>query len=83
MCEFLGSLTDPYGWHQQLYIQCQQVVQRVCNIFVSGNDLKECVEGVVPSLVDPQELAAHKKKEVKAKWILLDSVKDHLIPHIF
>jgi hypothetical protein len=27
-------------------------------------------------------LAAHKKKEVKAKQVLLDSVKDHLIPHI-
>jgi hypothetical protein len=46
------------------------------------NDLKEYVEGVVPSPADPQELAAHKKKEVKAKRVLLDFVKDHLIPHI-
>jgi hypothetical protein len=28
-------------------------------------------------------LATHKKREVKAKWVFLDSVKDHLIPHIY
>jgi hypothetical protein len=28
-------------------------------------------------------LEDHKKKEVKAKWVLLDFVKDHLILHIF
>jgi enterochelin esterase-like enzyme len=27
-------------------------------------------------------LATHRKREVKAKRVLLDSVKDHLIPHI-
>jgi hypothetical protein len=28
-------------------------------------------------------LAAHKKREVKAKLMILDAIKDHLIPHIF
>jgi hypothetical protein len=28
-------------------------------------------------------LAAHKKREVKAKRVLLNYVKDHLIPYIF
>jgi hypothetical protein len=51
-------------------------------LLLEENDLKEYVEGVVPSPTDPQELAAHRKKEVKAKRMLLDSVKDHLIPHI-
>jgi hypothetical protein len=46
------------------------------------NDLKEYVEMVIPDPNDAQELAAHRKREVKAKWLLLDSVKDHLIPHI-
>jgi hypothetical protein len=46
------------------------------------NDLKEYVEMVIPDPKDAQELAAHKKREVKAKRVLLDSVKDHLIPHI-
>jgi hypothetical protein len=31
---------------------------------------------------DLQKLAAHRKKKVKAKQVLLDSMKDHLIPHI-
>jgi hypothetical protein len=51
-------------------------------LLLEENDLKEYVEGVVPSPTDPQELATHKKKEVKAKRVLLESVKDHLIPHI-
>jgi hypothetical protein len=38
---------------------------------------------MVPSHNDPQELAAHKKKEMKGEQVLLDFVKDHLIPHIF
>jgi hypothetical protein len=46
------------------------------------NDLNEYVVIVIPSPNDPQELATHKKKEVKAKRVLLDSVKDHLIPYI-
>ena len=46
------------------------------------NDLKEYVEMVIPNPKDAQELAAHKKREVKAKRVLLDYVKDHLIPHI-
>jgi hypothetical protein len=44
--------------------------------------LEEYVEMVIPDPKDAQELAAHKKREVKAKRVLLDSVKDHLIPHI-
>jgi hypothetical protein len=50
-------------------------------LLLKENGLKEYVELVVPSPNDPHELAAH-KKEVKAKRVLLDSMKDHLIPHI-
>jgi hypothetical protein len=32
---------------------------------------------------DPQELPTHRKREVKAKWVFLNFVKDHLIPHIY
>jgi hypothetical protein len=45
-------------------------------------DLKEYIEKVIPYPNDMRELATHRKKEVKAKWLLLDSVKDHLIPRI-
>jgi hypothetical protein len=51
-------------------------------LLLEENDLKEYVEVVVASPTDPQELEAHKKKEVKAKQVLLESIKDHLIPHI-
>ena len=47
------------------------------------NDLKEYIEMVIPNPKDAQELATHRKREVKAKRVLLDFVKDHLIPHIF
>jgi hypothetical protein len=46
------------------------------------NDLKEYVEVVVVDPTNPQELVVHKKKEVKAKRVLLKLVKDHLISHI-
>jgi hypothetical protein len=36
---------------------------------------------LVESPIDLEELAAH-KKEVKAKRVFLESVRDHLIPHI-
>jgi hypothetical protein len=36
----------------------------------------------VPSPIDPLQLAAHKKKKVKAKWMIMDAIKDHLILHI-
>jgi hypothetical protein len=51
-------------------------------LLLEENDLKEYVESVVTDPTDPQELTTHKKKEVKVKWVLLESVKDHLIPHI-
>jgi hypothetical protein len=51
-------------------------------LLLEDNDLKEYVEGVVVAHNDPHELTTHKKKEVKAKWVSLNSVKDHLIPHI-
>jgi hypothetical protein len=46
-------------------------------------DLRDYVEMVISDPNDPHELAAHRKREVKTKRVLLDSVKDHLIPHIF
>jgi hypothetical protein len=39
------------------------------------NVLKDYIEKVIPDPNNAQELAAHKKKEVKAKQVLLDSVR--------
>ena len=52
-------------------------------LLLEENDLREYVEMVIPNPKDAQELATHRKREVKAKRVLLDFVKDHLIPHIF
>jgi hypothetical protein len=49
---------------------------------VEENNLKEYVETMVANPTDPRELTAHKKKEMKAKRVLLESMKDHLIPQI-
>jgi hypothetical protein len=51
-------------------------------LLLEENDLKDYSEKVIPDPNDAQELAAHKKKEVKAKRVLLDYVKDHFIPRI-
>jgi hypothetical protein len=45
-------------------------------------DLWEIVDKVVPPPTDLQDLAAHEKKEIKSQWVILDAVKDHLIPHL-
>jgi hypothetical protein len=45
-------------------------------------DLWCFVEAKVTTPIDPMQLAKHNKKVAKAKRIILDSVKDHLIPHI-
>jgi hypothetical protein len=50
-------------------------------LLLEENDLKDYVEGEVVAPTDPQKWTTHKKKEVKAKRVLLESVKDHLIPH--
>jgi hypothetical protein len=46
------------------------------------NDLKEYIQYVASIPIDPHELESQKKKKVKAKQVFLESVKDHLIPHI-
>jgi hypothetical protein len=52
------------------------------SLLLEENDLWDIVKDVVPLPTYLQELVSHKKKEVKAKWIILDAIKDHLIPHI-
>jgi hypothetical protein len=46
------------------------------------NDLLEHVTVGVPEPEEEEQKTKHKKNEKKAKRIVLDSVKDHLIPHI-
>ena len=45
-------------------------------------DLWKLVDKVVTPLTDPTTLDAHNKKDIKEERVLLDLVKDHLIPHL-
>jgi hypothetical protein len=45
-------------------------------------DLWELVDKVIAPLTDTTDLAVHKKKEIKSERVFLDSMKDHLIPHL-
>lgn len=51
-------------------------------ISLEENDHLLFVEDVLPEPEDATEKAQWKKNDVKARKILIDSVKDHLVPHI-
>jgi len=44
--------------------------------------LWDFVERVIQELIEPILLVDHKKKMLKTKQVILESVKDHFIPHI-
>jgi hypothetical protein len=46
------------------------------------NDIWEITNSIVAPPTDPKDLASHHLKDVKARRIILDRVKDHLIPHL-
>jgi hypothetical protein len=46
-------------------------------------DLWELVEKEVVPPIDLTTLVAHEKKEIKDERVILDSVKEHLIIHLF
>jgi hypothetical protein len=50
-------------------------------LLVEENDLWDILKDVVAPPTDPHDLAAH-KKEIKAKRMIMDAIKDHFIPHI-
>jgi hypothetical protein len=37
---------------------------------------------IVTASIDPAEMAKHEEREAEAMWMILDSVRDHLIPHL-
>lgn len=45
-------------------------------------ELWEIVETTVVVPIDPLSLVEFKKKNIKTKRIILDLVKDHIIPHV-
>ena len=53
------------------------------SLLLEENGLLEIAEGKVETPTDLVQLVAHTKKDVKAKRILVDGVKDHIITHLF
>jgi hypothetical protein len=51
-------------------------------LVLEENGLLEIAEGKVATLADPVQLTTHNKKDVKARRIVVDGVKDHIIPHL-
>jgi hypothetical protein len=50
-------------------------------ILLEENDLWDCQNVCTPP-TDLRELVAHNKRVVKVKWMILDAIMDHLIPHV-
>jgi hypothetical protein len=46
------------------------------------NDIWEFANSIVAPPTNPKDLVVHKIEDVKARRIILDGVKDHLIPHL-
>jgi hypothetical protein len=51
-------------------------------LLLKYNDLGDIVKNVATLPTDLQELLSHNKRVVKAKQMILDAIKDHLIPHV-
>ena len=52
------------------------------SLIVEENDLDKFISGDVLELEGDEEKDAHKRSMDKAKRIIADSIKDHLIPHV-
>jgi hypothetical protein len=50
--------------------------------YLNEYDFWAIVEKVAPPPIDPQDFLAHEKKEIKAQGVILDAMKDRLIPHL-
>ena len=51
-------------------------------LILEENGLARFVKEEVPELADAAEKAKHQKDTIRAKWIIADSIKDHLILYV-
>ena len=51
-------------------------------LVLEENDLEGFIEADIPEPEGDEDKAKHKKSLVKAKRIIADSIKDHMIPHV-
>ena len=53
------------------------------SLILQENDLDQFISRDVPELEGDEAKDAHKRSMAKAKRIIADSIKDHLIPHVY
>jgi hypothetical protein len=58
------------------------VWKAIISLLLEENGIKEYVTSTVAVPTDPVLLAAYKKDDAKVRRIILDGVKDHILPHI-
>ena len=51
-------------------------------LILEVNDLLEVTKPTVTPPTDATQLAEHNKKDAKARMLILDAVRDHIIPHL-
>ena len=54
----------------------------IISLILEENDLDQYINGEVPEPEGDEANATHKNNLAKAKRIIIDSIKDHLIPHM-
>ena len=52
------------------------------SLLLEENGIKDYTTSVVPIPMDATQLAAYRKDDAKARRIIFDGVKDHIVPHI-
>jgi 2-phosphoglycerate kinase len=50
--------------------------------FLKENGLWSHANTTVTTPIDTVEMAKHEAKQAKAMWMILDSMRDHLVPHL-
>lgn len=51
-------------------------------LILEVNDLLELTKPTITPPINATQLAEHNKKDVKARMLILDVVRDHIIPHL-
>ena len=54
----------------------------IISLILEENDLDQYITGEVREPEGDEAKATHKRSMAKAKRIIADSIKDHLIPHV-
>jgi hypothetical protein len=52
------------------------------NLALKECDLWDFVDKVLVPPIDPTTLEAHENKDIKSERVVLDSMKDHITPHL-